>query len=70
VTGRELIRIADKNNIKVSYDDPAYLEEVVKRLQPVKRVKIAEKKHNGFGKAYIELKNLQTPVCSGIMDLE
>ena len=52
---RELIIIADKNGIKVSYNDPAFLDEVVNRLQPVKRVKVAEKEHNGFKKAYIEL---------------
>lgn len=46
----------NKNDIKVSYNDPVFLNEVVRRLQPVKRVKIAEKVHDGFRKAYIELK--------------
>ena len=55
-SGRELIGIANKNDIKVSYNNPAFLNEVVRRLQPVKRIKIAEKEHNGFKKAYIELK--------------
>lgn len=72
-SGRELIRIADKNDIKVSYNDPTFLDEIVKRLQPVKSVKVAKKVHNGFRKAYIELaveKSLQTPVYGSIMDID
>jgi hypothetical protein len=72
-SGRELNGIADKNDIKVSYNNLSFLDEVVKRLQPVKSVKVAKKVHNGFRKAYIELtfeKTLQTSVCSGIMNSE
>lgn len=47
--------MADKNDIKVSYNDQAFLDEVVKRLQPVKRINVTKKEHNGFKKAYIEM---------------
>ena len=72
-SGRELIGIADKNDIKVSYDNPAFLNEVLKRLQPVKSVKVASREHNGFRKAYIEItveKDLHTYVRDDIISLE
>ncbi|MDF2537710.1 MAG: hypothetical protein K0S76_731 [Herbinix sp.] len=50
--------------IRVSYTDPDELQEVVKRLQPVKKVKISKNEQGGYRKAYIELaieKSIDTP---------
>jgi hypothetical protein len=53
-SGRKWIKIVAK--IKVSFKEDQELREIVKRLQPVKRIKVAKMEHDGFKKAYIELK--------------
>jgi len=42
--------------IKVSFTNPEELQEVVKRLQPVKEVKLSNNQKGTFKKAYIILK--------------
>lgn len=59
--------------IRVSYTDPKELQEIVRRLQPVRTVNISKNTQGGFKKAYIELadgKGLHTYVRGDIIELE
>ena len=50
-SGKELISIAVK--IRVSFMDPVELQEVIRRLQPIKEVKVSKNQKGLFKKAYI-----------------